>query len=94
MKIYYSHLFNGVNQHYQDSLANDPDLRITIKLKNFLFFTNQTEWTNQYRNGIPGYAMHKGREVLKAGAVLDSFRNFMNENKFPFTYDMAIATFK
>ena len=39
MKIYYSHFFNGVNQHYQNSLSTDPDLRITIKLKNFLFFT-------------------------------------------------------
>ena len=39
MKIYYSHYFNAVNQHYQNSLMNDSSLRITVKLKNFLFFT-------------------------------------------------------
>lgn len=39
MKVYYSHFFNGVNQQYQNSLSTDPDLRITIKLKNFLFYT-------------------------------------------------------
>lgn len=39
MKIYYSHFFNGVNQQYLNSLANDTDLRISVKLKNFLFFT-------------------------------------------------------
>lgn len=39
MKIYFSHMFNGVNQQFVNSLANDPDLRIYIKLKNFLFFT-------------------------------------------------------
>lgn len=39
MKIYYSHFFNGVNQHYQNSLVNDPDLRIITKLKNFIFYT-------------------------------------------------------
>lgn len=39
MRIYYCHYFNGVNQYYQNSLLNDSDLRITIKLKNFLFFT-------------------------------------------------------
>lgn len=39
MKLYYSHFFSGVNQHYQNSLSTDADLRISIKLKNFLFFT-------------------------------------------------------
>ena len=39
MKIYYSHFFSGVNQHYVNSLTDDADLRISIKLKNFIFFT-------------------------------------------------------
>ena len=37
MKIYFSHLFLGVNQRYQNSMMNDPTLRLTIKLTNFLF---------------------------------------------------------
>lgn len=61
MKIYFSHLLNGVicylnffninilriyysnskkvNLRYQNSLKDDTDLRITIKLANFLFLT-------------------------------------------------------
>lgn len=42
MKVYYSHFFNSVNQQYQNSLSSDADLRINIKLKNFLFFTVKT----------------------------------------------------
>ena len=39
MRHYYAHLINGVNQRYQNSLSNDPDLRINIILTNFLFLT-------------------------------------------------------
>ena len=39
MRVYFSHSFTGVNLRYQNSLANDPDLRITVKLTNFLFLT-------------------------------------------------------
>ena len=39
MKIYYSHLISGVNQQYVNSLANDTDMRIYFKAKNFLFYT-------------------------------------------------------
>ena len=40
IRVYYSHFFNGVNQQYQNSFNNDPDLRISIKLKNLLFMVN------------------------------------------------------
>jgi hypothetical protein len=39
MRVYFSHTFTGVNLRYQNSLAKDPDLRITIRLTNFLFLT-------------------------------------------------------
>jgi hypothetical protein len=39
MKIYFTHLMNIVNQRYINSFKNDPELRIYIKTKNFLFLT-------------------------------------------------------
>lgn len=36
MRHYYSHLINGVNQRYKESLKNDPNLRINIILSNML----------------------------------------------------------
>lgn len=39
MRHYFAHLIHGVNQRYQNSLSQDPDLRINIVLTNFLFLT-------------------------------------------------------
>ena len=39
MRTYFTHFINGVNQRFQNSFANDPDLRVTIRLKNFLFLS-------------------------------------------------------
>lgn len=39
MRHYYSHLINGVNQRYQESLANDPDMKINIVLTSLLIIT-------------------------------------------------------
>ena len=39
IRIYYAHAFNGVNQRYVNSFATDPDLKIFIKLTNFLILT-------------------------------------------------------
>ena len=41
-----------------------------------------------------GTTVYNGREVLKAGSVLGAFRVYMNAHTFPFTYDMAAATFE
>ena len=41
MKIYLSHVINGVNLRYKNSLLKDPELKLTIKLVNFLFLTVQ-----------------------------------------------------
>jgi hypothetical protein len=39
MRIYYSHIINGVNQRFLNSLKNDSEISITLKLTNFLFLT-------------------------------------------------------
>jgi hypothetical protein len=37
MKAYFAHYVNGVNQIFVNSFQNDKDLRITVKLSNYLF---------------------------------------------------------
>jgi hypothetical protein len=39
MKMYFAYIVNGMNQRFANSLAFDPDLRVNIVLKNFLFLT-------------------------------------------------------
>ena len=39
IRTYYAHMLNGVNDKYQYSLQNDPDMRINIKLMNILIYT-------------------------------------------------------
>lgn len=37
MKAYFAHYVNGINQIFVNSFQNDQDLRITVKLSNYLF---------------------------------------------------------
>ena len=39
MRLYYAYAFNAVNQRFANSLGTDPDLRINVAVKNFLFVT-------------------------------------------------------
>ena len=39
MKAYFAHYVNTVNQRYQNSFTNDTDVRLTVRLANFLFIT-------------------------------------------------------
>ena len=39
IRTYYAHMVNGVNDKYQYSFQNDPDVRINIKLMNVLIYT-------------------------------------------------------
>ena len=39
MRAYFAHLINGVSRRYINSLVNDPDLRLYIRLSNYLFLT-------------------------------------------------------
>lgn len=42
MRTYFAHFINEVNQRFKNSFANDPDLRIAIRLKNFFFIKVKT----------------------------------------------------
>ena len=36
IRIYFAHVFNGINQRYQNSFSNDPDLNLNVVLQNIL----------------------------------------------------------
>lgn len=36
IRVYYAHIINSVDNKFQNSLSNDPDIRINIKLTNIL----------------------------------------------------------
>ncbi|CAF0922549.1 unnamed protein product, partial [Brachionus calyciflorus] len=95
MRIYYAHLINGINQRFTNSLVTDPDLRIFIVLKNFLFLTNAQDltWLNINNVGEPGYPTYENKEVVLTGKTLNAFTTFMNSKNFEFTYDHAVALF-
>lgn len=43
IRVYYAHVINSVNQKYQNSLSNDPDIRINIRLTNILVASVNTQ---------------------------------------------------
>ncbi|CAF0730538.1 unnamed protein product [Brachionus calyciflorus] len=95
MRHYYAHLINGVNQRYQISLANDPDLRINIILTNFLFLTdpNDQQWLSVQASGDLNFPTYNGRETLVIDKAFQNFANYMNSKTFPFQYDHAAGLF-
>lgn len=76
------------------SLTDDPDLRITIKLANFLFLTEPVDWTDPRKVGDQYNLNYKEKEVIVAGKTLTAFKDFMEEKKLPFEYDHAVGLFK
>ena len=95
MKIYLSHVMNGVNLRYKNSLLKDPDLRLYVKLTNFLFLTELTDiqWANSSLVGDSKYPTSNGNEVILTKKTLGAFTSYMNSKKFDFTYDHAAALF-
>ncbi|RNA12759.1 A disintegrin and metallo ase with thrombospondin motifs 3-like [Brachionus plicatilis] len=95
MRIYYAHLINGINQRYTNSLMNDPDLKIFIVLKNYLFLTNPADqtWLDVENVGDSNFSTYEGKEVVITDKTLTAFTNFMNSKTFQFTYDHAVALF-
>jgi hypothetical protein len=96
MKIYLSHVMNGVNLRYKHSLMQDPDLKIIVKLTNFLFLTEPADiqWANASLVGDPKYPLSgNGYEVVLTKKTLNAFTNYMNSKKFDFEYDHAAALF-
>ncbi|RNA14579.1 flocculation FLO11-like, partial [Brachionus plicatilis] len=95
MRTYFAHYFNGINQRFQNSFTNDPDLRITIKLTNFLFLTTPADsfWSDPSLVGISSVSSYRGRQVVTTNRTLEAFKNFMNSLSIPFNYDHAIGLF-
>ncbi|RNA38761.1 A disintegrin and metallo ase with thrombospondin motifs 3-like [Brachionus plicatilis] len=95
MRHYFAHLIHGVNQRYQNSLSQDPDLRINIVLTNFLFLTDPAEqqWLNPQLVGEFSNPTFNGREVVLTTKTYNAFADYMNRKKFPFEFDHAAALF-
>jgi hypothetical protein len=85
MRIYYSHVINGVNERFKNSFAHDPDLKIMVVCKNFLFIQNKSDYS--LRTGNSSSCMHDK-------SALDRFSQFMSLKSFPFQFDLAIGFFK
>ncbi|CAF0730331.1 unnamed protein product [Brachionus calyciflorus] len=95
MRHYYAHLINGVNQRYQVSLENDPDLRINIIMTNFLFLTdpNDQQCLSVQSSGDLNFPIYKGKETLVIDKTFKNFADYMNSKTFPFEYDHAAGLF-
>ena len=96
MRIYYSHLLNSVNNIFQKSLSMDPDLRINIKIVHFLFaeIPNHSLWALNSIVGMNVKSPYNGKETLNSKYALDSFKVYLNNLNFPFTYDIAVGFIK
>lgn len=92
MKAYFAHYVNGVNQRFQTSLSTDPDFRLTIKLKDYLFFQTESSstWTSTQLHGVPGVPTFEGRSVVSASSVYSALISFGNSLS-DFTFDHAIG---
>ncbi|CAF0856252.1 unnamed protein product [Brachionus calyciflorus] len=96
MRIYFSHLMHAVNQKYQNSFANDNDMKMNVKLTNILIITKQAEapWGDKSIVGDPSNPTYQGQDVLVGTPTITRFRSFMNSKMFPFEYDHAMGLIK
>ena len=94
MRVYFGHLFNGIAQRYLNSA--DSDLRIFVKLSNYLFLNTEAEsnWTSSSLHGVPGNPTYNGKEVVDSGLVLSALKDYLNSLTFAFSYDHAAGFFK
>jgi hypothetical protein len=86
IEVYYIHFMNGINQRYQNSLKNDPDLRLTIGTKNIAVESEFPYWYNN-----TGIFNGENIEYLDAEEGLYSFTTFMESVNVPFEYDLGAA---
>lgn len=93
MRHYYAHLINGVNQRYQVSLANDPDLRINVILTNFLFLTQASEEQWLRLSADPTYPTYNGKPTAVADKTAQNFANYIDNLKLSFNFDHAAGLF-
>ncbi|CAF0955496.1 unnamed protein product [Brachionus calyciflorus] len=96
IRVYYAHVMNGVDSKYQNSLKNDPDLRINIKLVHIIIITNQADakWTDIKIVGDSTYPTYNGVEVILKEKVLTEFKKFINSLNSSYVYDHAVVVFK
>lgn len=82
-----------VNQRFQNSLQNDPDLSLTIKLSNLLFLVTKSDsnWTSIEQSGVEHFPKYKGREVISVKSAYESFMAYVDSLYLPFEYDHAIG---
>ena len=83
-----------MNQRYQNSLINDPNLNIQISLTGILFLNNQkdTPWTNESLR-VNGTPIFKNKNTLVCNDAVSAFASAMSIYT-NLTYDHAAAVVK
>jgi hypothetical protein len=81
-----------MNKRYSDSLVNDPNLRITISLKDILIWNqiNDTSWSDTTSN----QPTNKHRSTLQCNSAVAQFATSMNNYNYNKTFDHAVAIVK
>ena len=91
-----------INLRFKNSLANDPDLMLTVSLANLLIFNNDslTPWTNVSLVGVTGYEYSYYQNntlyghAISATKSITQFADTINNMKLNFTFDYAVAIMK
>ena len=85
-----------MNQRYQNSLINDPNLNIQISLTGILFLNNQidTPWTHESLR-VNGTPIFKNKNTLVCNDAVSAFASAMSSGIYTdLTYDHAAAVVK
>ncbi|CAF0917232.1 unnamed protein product [Brachionus calyciflorus] len=93
MKIYFSQFANGINFKYLNSFKDDTELRLTVKLKNFIFSinSNDSDWSDPKKVGFKEIHTFKSKEVILADEALGALAQYLNKKNLNFTYDHAVG---
>ena len=91
-----------INLRFKNSLANDPNLMLTVTLANVLIFDNDslTPWTNINLVGVTDYEYSYYQNnpqyghAISANASITQFANVVNNMQLNFTFDYAVAIMK
>ena len=91
-----------INLRFKNSLANDPDLMLTVSLANLLIFNDDslTPWTNvslvRATNYEYSYYQNNSKygHAISANKSITQFADTINNMKLNFTFDYAVAIMK
>ena len=90
-----------INLRFKNSLANDPDLMLTVSLANLLIFNDDslTPWTNVSVVGVSNDFLYYQNNpqygyAISATKSITQFADVINNMKFNFTFDYAVAIMK